>query len=419
MPEINRKIKNNPLIGKTNSTNKNTVKHNYKIDDNILDEFIDENGKYTNNNYKKILEKYDIVIDDSKFNSGGLISPDIIMPGKPFFLELMKHFCLREDSQYNEYVSFIKNLDKFVPKIITATKSNQKYEVTIGLKDVNVTNEIGEYQFLGGSKYNIQSQAPTKTLHYSVTCNLFMKICKLQGSLIDSKELLNEVMAPIAFDIPKLYSSMENNGLSEHDNTLLGINLDTSNYFPLGGIVYKVGWEENMIRNVFLIREPKNGEFIGDIISERPGSTMSTYLKIIYNVNKHQIEITTNIPKIKQSISISLKSLFTIFGYSTPRAVAELLVPTTDKLFYPIIDRFNQMWKSINDKHTVELTRKANDITELFNSIKQQIKGKDKIASYNKLESSTFCKIMLDGLLPHVNNGEFKDSTITVVCISL
>ena len=242
-----------------------------------------------------------------------------------------------------------------------------------------------------------------------------MKICKLQGSLIDSKELLNEVMAPIAFDIPKLYSSMENNGLSKHDNTLLGINLDTSNYFPLGGIVYKVGWEENMIRNVFLIREPKNGEFIGDIISERPGSTMSTYLKIIYNVNKHQIEITTNIPKIKQSISISLKSLFIIFGYSTPRAVAELLVPTTDKLFYPIIDRFNQMWKSINDKHTVELTRKANDITELFNSIKQQIKGKDKIASYNKLESSTFCKIMLDGLLPHVNNGEFKDSAITVV----
>ena len=411
MKKNNKQTKKSPLVGTTNEQTSN-AKPKYKKKP-IPPPFIP--GQYVNGVYREMPPTRSVDIDDHGFNSGGRISENVGMPNKRFFLELIKHFTLREDSQYNEYTSFIKNLDKFVPKIITVTKSDQKYELIMGLRDVNVTNEVGEYQFLGNTKYNIQSQAPTKTLHYTVTCNLYMKIYRLQGSFIERKEILNETMAAIAFDVPKLYSSMEDNGLSEHENTLLGINLDTSNYFPLGGLVYKVGWEENMIRNVFLIREPKKDEFIGDIISERPGFTMSTYLKIIYNINRHQVEITTNIPKIKQSISISLKSLFMIFGYNKPRAVAELLVSTTDHMFFLIIDRFNQMWSSSNDKHFVEQTRKANDITELFNSIRQQIKGKDKIASYNKLESTTFCEIMLDGILPHISASEFRDSSMTVV----
>ena len=411
MKKPGKRKKKSPLVG---TINKNISSGDQNRNKNITPTSL-VGGDYVNGIYKTFSQNHWPDIDDHKFNSGGRISSEINIPNKQFFLELIKHFCLQEDSQYNEYTSFIKNLDKFVPKIITVTKSNQKYELIMGLRDVNVTDEIGEYQFLNNANYNIQSQAPTKTLHYIVTCNLFMKIHKLQGSLIERKEILNETMVTIAFDVPKLCSSIEDNNLSEHENTLLGINLDTSNYFPLGGLVYKVGWEENMIRNTFLIREPKKNEFIGDIISERPGFTMSTYLKIIYNINRHQVEITTNIPKIKQSISISLKSLFMIFGYNKPRAVAELLVSTTDHLFFPIIDRFNQMWGSSNDKHFVEQTRRANDISELFNSVRQQIKGKDKIASYNKLESSTFSEIMLDGILPHVSASEFKDSATTVV----
>ena len=370
---------------------------------------------YIDLNYEKVANNSRMEIDDSSFIQASAIPEELGIPKKPFFIKMFNHCFLHWDSQYSEYMHFINTLDEFVKQTITVSRSTQKYKMVMGLRDVTVSDEVGEYQFLGGAKYTLQSQAPTKTLHYNVHCNLYMKIFKQQGSLVDQTQLLDETLAPIAFEVPKLYSSMEDNGFGTHNNTLLGINLDTSNYFPLGGLKYKIGYEENMPKNLFQIREPKEGEFVGDIISGKPRSTMSTYMTILFKVEDYQVEISLNIPKIKQSITISLKSLFMIFGYYTPKSAAKYLVLENDEhMFGPIIDRFAKMW-SAPCSTNIEQTRKANNINELYNSIKQQMVGKDKIASYNKLESNTFCQIMLDGILPHVNTGEFLDSDLKVI----
>lgn len=381
----------------------------------VVDHHFDENGEYQNPHYKKILEKYELDIDDSKFIKARAIEDKVMMPTKQFFVHLINHCRLREDSQYNEYIDFINNLDTFVKQTIVVVRKTQKYKMIIGLRDVVVSGEMGEYQFLDNAKYNIQSQAPSKTLHYDVVATLFMKIYKLQGSLGDTKLLLDENLTQINFGIPKMNTALEDNDFGENINTLLGNNLDTLNYFALGGLKHKIGQEENMPKNIFQIREPKKGNFVGDIISVRPGLTMSTYMKVNMNVEKFQLEISTNIPKMRQGISLSLRAFAMLFGFFTPASMAEYLVLPNDPMYHAVIDLFNKFWDAQHDKHLIDLTRRAENLPELQNAVKQQIVVKEKLASFNKFENSSFCEVMIEGILPHVVADEHKDSIMKVV----
>ena len=113
MKKNNKQTKKSPLVGTTNEQTSN-AKPKYKKNP-IPPPFIP--GQYVNGVYREMPPTRSVDIDDHGFNSGGRISENVGMPNKRFFLELIKHFTLREDSQYNEYTSFIKNLDQERPKI--------------------------------------------------------------------------------------------------------------------------------------------------------------------------------------------------------------------------------------------------------------------------------------------------------------
>ena len=331
------------------------------------------------------------------------IRPDYIDLDKRFYLKIVEH-CRNIDPTIEEYNIFMKNgIKDFCYNLFKINKDYGKYNITIFVNSVNVESPSGYYSALDRAPYSFHIQMPDDTIVYKVTCGVHAKIT------LDEAIISEFSMGFFSFGVPKLFNSREElPGLTEQQRLMFGMSTLASNFFISGNSQYQVSCEESNIPNVIGCRQPEEGIYSLDVISEELRTRVSSHIDLIYEEKTSRVVFSVFLSRLRQHLKLSTRFVFQLLGIYTFEGALEYVVTRNDPDFEKIRDLFGKIWETRVTRE-YESTRHIYD--DIYNVLKEQIDPKNS-AQYALFNNNSIRSLLNDSIFPRVNEAKNKSCTI-------